>query len=53
MLLLTFKLYAMTIAHPWCNGHSTSINACEVCGVKDWSSSLQEITSHTYTLRLD
>ena len=40
-----------TTAHPWCDGHSISINACRVWGARP-SSSLQEEVSHTYTLRL-
>ena len=27
-------MYTHTTAHLWCNGHSTSINACRVWGVK-------------------
>ena len=36
-------------AHPWWDGYSTSISACEVWGGKDWDSSFQEGVLHRYT----
>ena len=44
----SYALY--TTAHPWCDGHSTSINACRR-GMGQ-GLSLQEGVSHTYTLKL-
>ena len=41
-----------TIAYPWCDGHSTSISACEVWEARVGVLNLQEGASHTYTLRL-
>ena len=45
-------MYVYTTAHPWCDGHFTSINACGVWGGKGRGSSLQKGDSHIYTLRL-
>ena len=47
-------IYLQTTAHPWCDGHSTSISACGVWGVggKGQDSNLQERVSYTYILRL-
>ena len=45
---LTWNQYKITTAHPWCGGHSTSINTCGV-----WEVRAGEGVSHTYTSRLD
>ena len=42
-----FKL--TSTAYIWYDGHSTSINVCEVWGGKDRCSRLQKGVSHTYT----
>ena len=41
-----------TIAYSWCDGHSTSISACEVWEARVGVLNLQEGASHTYTLKL-
>ena len=46
------NIQIVTTAHPWYDGHSTSISACGVWGGKGQGSSLLEGVSHTYTHRL-
>ena len=46
------KKINLTTVHHWRDGHSTSIKCLWGVGGKGRGSSLQEGTSHTYTLRL-
>ena len=39
----------LTIAHPWCDGHFTSINACGMWGIKaEIQVSMKELQTHIH-----
>ena len=42
------NLTTLTTVHPWCGGHSTSINVCEAWGVRAGVQVFKRDQLHTY-----